>query len=156
MGYIMDLRKLVGHRPLTMTSACCIILNDKNEILLQLRKDNHLYSYPGGSLELNETFEEACIREVKEETGLTVSSLKLFSLSSGDKMHYIYPNNDEVYIAEACFITKHYSGKLKVQEDEVISQDWFSLDNLPTNIFDVNKETLLELKTKIKNLKEIT
>ena len=151
MGYIMDLRKVIGHRPIIMTSACCIILNEKNEVLLQLRKDNNLYSYPGGSLELHETFEEACIREVKEETGLTISSLHLFSLNSGENMHYIYPNNDEVYIAEACFITNDYCGEEKIQEDEVISQNWFSLDSLPDNIFKVNKNTLTKLKLLIEN-----
>ena len=38
MGYIMDLRKVVGHRPLIMT--CAGVINEENQILLQKRKDN--------------------------------------------------------------------------------------------------------------------
>jgi len=40
MGYIMDLRKVVGHRPLFMTCAGVLIINEENQILLQKRKDN--------------------------------------------------------------------------------------------------------------------
>jgi len=38
MGYIMNLRKVVGHRP--MTCAGVLIINEENQILLQKRKDN--------------------------------------------------------------------------------------------------------------------
>ncbi|MER2033447.1 MAG: ADP-ribose pyrophosphatase, partial [Exiguobacterium indicum] len=40
MGYITELRKLVGTRPLVMAGACVIVVNDKQEVLLQLRQDN--------------------------------------------------------------------------------------------------------------------
>ena len=40
MGYIMDLRKVVGHRPLIMTCAGVLIINEENQILLKKRKDN--------------------------------------------------------------------------------------------------------------------
>ena len=33
-GYIMDLRKLVGHRTLMQCAASIIIVNEKNQILL--------------------------------------------------------------------------------------------------------------------------
>ena len=61
MGYIMDLRKIVGHKPLIMASAGVIIINknNPNQILLQKRKDNGLWDYPGGSLEMEDSFESA-------------------------------------------------------------------------------------------------
>ena len=142
MGYIMDLRKIVGHRPLIMTSACAIIMNEKNQILLQKRTDNGLWSYPGGSLELHETFEEACVREVKEETGLILESLQLFKILSGDEMHYIYPNGDEVYIAEALFVTNRFHGEMKIQESEVSEQHFFDMDKIPNEMFGVNKKSI--------------
>lgn len=40
------------------------------------------YTLPGGGLELGETIEEALIREVKEETGITVSSPELLGVKS--------------------------------------------------------------------------
>lgn len=54
MGYILELRKQVGHRPLIMTCAGVLLLNEKRELLLQKRVDNGLWGYPGGSMELGE------------------------------------------------------------------------------------------------------
>lgn len=47
MGYILELRKQVGHRPLIMTCAGVLLLNEKRELLLQKRADNGLWGYPG-------------------------------------------------------------------------------------------------------------
>jgi mutator protein MutT len=52
-----------------------IILNNKGQILLgrRLKKAGYgTYGLPGGHLKENETIEEAVIREIKEETGLTI------------------------------------------------------------------------------------
>lgn len=141
MGYIKNLRKVLGHRPIIMTSACVLVIDQEGRILLQRRKDNGLWAYPGGSLELGESFEECARREVQEETGLNVNSMELFTVESGEMMHYIYPNKDEVYIAEVVFICKDFSGSLKVQE-EVIEQKFFELEKLPENIFSVNREVI--------------
>lgn len=43
MGYILELRKQVGHRPLIMTCAGVLLLNEKSELLLQKRADNGLW-----------------------------------------------------------------------------------------------------------------
>ena len=65
MGYIMDLRAVVGHRPLIMTCAGVLVLNEYNQLLLQKRADNGLWGYPGGSMELGESFEECAARELR-------------------------------------------------------------------------------------------
>ena len=150
MGYIMDLRKQVGHRPLIMTSACVLILNEKNQLLLQKRRDNGTWSYPGGSMEMGETFEECARREAFEETGLCLKDMTFFTNNSGEKMHYIYPNGDEVYIAEVVFLCREYEGRMKVQEDEIIMQSFFELDQLPEPIFSVNKDTIQKLAAYVK------
>jgi ADP-ribose pyrophosphatase YjhB (NUDIX family) len=45
---------------------------------------------PGGGVELDETFEQACLREVKEETGLDVLGLRQARV-------YYRENEQEVY-----------------------------------------------------------
>lgn len=67
-GYIMDFRKLVGHRPLLQVGASVIVEDRQGRILLQLRCDNHCWGYAGGSVELDEVVEEAAKRELFEET----------------------------------------------------------------------------------------
>ena len=44
-GYIMDLRKLVGHRTLIQAAGSVIVVNEKGELLLGRRTDNHLWGY---------------------------------------------------------------------------------------------------------------
>lgn len=80
--YILELRKIVGHRPLLQVGASVIIENKEGKILLQKRKDNHCWGYAGGSVELNENVEDAAKRELFEETGLTANSLELFGVFS--------------------------------------------------------------------------
>ncbi len=78
----MQLRKIVGHAPLLWAGAAVIIENPGGEILLHLRSDNNTWSLPGGAVDLGETLEDTAVREVFEETGLSVSSLNLFKYTS--------------------------------------------------------------------------
>ncbi len=54
-----------------------IVQNKKILVIHRLKYGRDYYVLPGGGVEIDETFEEACIREVKEETGLDVISIKL-------------------------------------------------------------------------------
>lgn len=111
--YIMDLRKIVGHRPLLQVGASVIVEDEKGRILLQKRSDNHYWGYAGGSVELDENVEDAAKRELFEETGLTAERLELFGIFSGKDMHYIYPNGDEVSNIDIVYICRDYTGTLQ-------------------------------------------
>ena len=134
-SYIMDLRKVVGHRPLLQVGASVIVEDDKGRILLQLRSDNNCWGYAGGSVELDEEVEEAAKRELFEETGLIANKLSLFGVFSGKDTHYIYPNGDEVSNIDIVYICKDYSGELRCQEGEVNDLRFFEKDNIPRNLF---------------------
>jgi 8-oxo-dGTP diphosphatase len=53
-------------------SSGCVVINDKDEVLLMLREDFRFWTLPGGGLEPNETWEQAAVRETLEETGYEV------------------------------------------------------------------------------------
>lgn len=133
-NYIMDLRSIVGHRPLLQVGASVIVEDNKGRILLQKRSDNHCWGYAGGSVELDEEVEVAAKRELYEETGLIANSLDMFGIFSGKDTHYIYPNGDEVSNVDIVFICKNYSGKLKRQEDEVEQLKFFDIEEVPKEI----------------------
>ena len=133
-GYIMDLRSVVGHRPLLQVGASVIVVDAENRVLLQLRSDNHCWSYAGGSVELDEVVEDAAKRELFEETGLIAERLELFGVFSGKETHYVYPNGDEVSNVDIVYVCKEYTGTLKCQEGEVEDLRFFSLNEIPENI----------------------
>ncbi len=144
--YILDLRKIVGHRPLLQVGASVIVENSEGKILLQRRKDNHCWGYAGGSVDLDEKVEDAAKRELFEETGLTANSIELFGVFSGKETHYIYPNGDEVSNIDIVYICKDYSGELKEQESEVEELMFFDIKDLPENISPPIKMALEKLK----------
>lgn len=133
-NYIMDLRAVVGHRPLLQVGASVIVVDSDNRVLLQLRSDNHCWGYAGGSVELDEVVEEAAKRELFEETGLIAESLELFGVFSGKDTHYTYPNGDEVSNVDIVYVCKQYSGELKCQDGEVEKLKFFRMDEIPQNI----------------------
>ncbi|AGB79679.1 8-oxo-dGTP diphosphatase MutT [Pseudocitrobacter corydidari] len=68
-----------------------IIRNDAGEIYITQRAaDAHMankWEFPGGKIEAGETAEEAMIRELEEEVGITASEPQLF-----DKLEYAFPD----------------------------------------------------------------
>ncbi len=136
MGYIMDLRKYVGHQTLIQCAASIIIINDKQEILLGKRTDNHKWGYAGGSMEIDESCEECAERELFEETSLIADEMQLFMINSGKRTHYVYPNGDEVCNVEIIYICNHYHGKLHPEKSEIEELKFFPFDQIPENISD--------------------
>lgn len=129
--YIMDLRKVVGRRPLLQVGASVIALNEQGGMLLQLRSDNHCWAYAGGSVELDEEVEAAARREFWEETGLNAGELTLYGVFSGPDTHYVYPNGDEVSCVDIVYVCRDCSGALNPQQGEVEELRFFPPDALP-------------------------
>ena len=134
-SYILDLRKVVGHRPLLQVGASVIVEDEFGRILLQLRNDNHCWGYAGGSVELDEDVEEAAKRELLEETGIIANQLILFGVFSGKDTHYVYPNGDEVSNIDIVYVCKDYCGELRCQPEEVAELRFFEANKIPDNLF---------------------
>ena len=134
MGYILELRKYVGHRPLIQVGASVIVEDLQGRILLQLRADNHCWGTCGGSIEPDERVEDAAKRELFEETGLTAESLTLFGVFSGPELHYVYPNGDEVSNIDIVFLCRSFTGELKPQAEEVEKLRFFAVEEIPENL----------------------
>ncbi len=133
-GYIMDMRKLVGHRTLIQCAASIIIENEKGQILLGRRSDNHCWGYSGGSIEIDERVEDCARRELLEEMGLTAGAIELFMINSGPEVHYIYPNGDEVSNVEIIYICRDWSGEPKAADGELTELRFFDVADIPDEI----------------------
>ena len=147
-NYIMDLRRIVGHRPLLQCAASIIIENDQGEVLLGRRTDNLKWGYSGGSIELGETVEECARRELSEEMGLTAQELEFFMINSGEETHYIYPNGDEVYNVEIVYLCHDWQGIPRPQEEEFSELQFFAVQDIPEDISDPILPVIREYKKK--------
>ncbi len=140
--YIMDLRKIVGHRPLLQVGASVIVINRSGQMLMQQRTDCGCWGYAGGSVELGESVEQAAKRELLEETGLIASKLELLGVYSGEAMQYTYPNGDQVSNVDIVYVCREYSGELHRQEAEVSRLKFIDICDLPEDIFPPNKPAI--------------
>ena len=66
MGYIEELRALVGHRRLILAGASCVVRSRDGKLLLQQRVyPEGRWCFPGGLMELGESVEDTARREVR-------------------------------------------------------------------------------------------
>jgi 8-oxo-dGTP diphosphatase len=109
----------------------CLIKDGK--VLLGKRLNAHgngNWSFPGGHLEMNETWENCAAREVLEETGIKIINPMFVGVTNDifrkEKKHFI-----------TIFMKADYeSGKLKVMEPEKCSVwKWFNWEDLPQPLF---------------------
>lgn len=113
-----------------------MIHNDKEEILIGLRKGSHgsgEWSFPGGHLEFGETIFETARRETLEEVGLEIDDFELISVA--DEMRYI--KTDGKHFLNIGVIGKYKGGTPKVMEpDKCLEWKWCSFENLPKNLLE--------------------
>lgn len=134
MGYIEELREVVGSRPLNLAGVAVAVFNEQEQILLQQRR-NGMWGVPGGGVELGESTEEAGRREVLEETGIKIGTLQLVSVFSGKEFFVKLPNGDEFYPITIAYLCKDITGGLlKADGVESLHVQFFNLNKLPQNI----------------------
>ncbi len=129
MDYVKYIRGLVGHHKIIMNAGAVIIYNEKNEILLQLRGDDHFWGLPGGIMELDELPRETAIREAFEETGYHIE-IDSF-LGDYHNCNKVWPDGDVAHVVCFIYTGKIVGGALMIDGDETLDLKWFSKDNLP-------------------------
>lgn len=127
MDYIHELRKVIGPRKIILNSAGAVIVRE-GKILFQRRTDNGRWGLIGGLLEMNETYEQAALREIREETGLEV---KLDSfLGIFHNHHMVWSNGDEAHVLSAMFTASIVSGEPRI-DAESHELRFFGRDEIP-------------------------
>lgn len=108
-----------------LTNLCMI--TDGQSILVQDRKSEKWpgVTFPGGHIEHGESIISSIIREVKEETGLTVSNLELCGVQN-----WTVPKDQYRYLV-FCYKTSHFSGTIQSSDEgQVFWMDRVDLKNV--------------------------
>jgi 8-oxo-dGTP pyrophosphatase MutT (NUDIX family) len=110
---------------------CSAIIFDEahEKVFLTKRADNGLWCLPGGGVDPGESVEETVIREVQEETGLTVRVLRLIGVYSDPNWLVVYNESDSVQIVALNFEVLITAGKPGLSNE---TSDWgyYSLEEI--------------------------
>ena len=109
-----------------LTNLCLIEDTLTNKVVLQYRSPERYkkwsgYAFPGGHIEEGESLVESVIREVYEETGLTIADPKLVAVKDWE------PDEGGRYIV-FCYKATRFSGQLRSSEEGEVS--WGEKDQL--------------------------
>ena len=104
-----------------LTTLCMITRGD--EILLQnrVKTDWRGYCFPGGHVEPGESIVDSVIREMQEETGLTIHNPKLCGIKQ-------FPIDGGRYLV-LLFKTREFTGELRSSEEGKV--EWIARKDLP-------------------------
>lgn len=121
---------------MTELTVLCLI-SDGDKVLLQnrVKEDWKGYTLPGGHVEPSESFVDAVIREMKEETGLDIKNPKLAGIKQ-------FPIKDGRYIV-FLFKTSEFSGTVASSDEG--QMEWVDINKLSEYETVDDLEELLEV-----------
>ena len=107
----------------TVLTNMCMIYDDDGNVLVQDRRDSDWggITFPGGHVEKGESFTDAVIREVYEETGLTIETPQICGIKQ-------WPEDDGSRYIVLFYKTSNFAGELKSSEEGEVY--WTKLSRL--------------------------
>jgi len=112
----------------------CVVLDARDRLLL-IRRGNEPFkgalALPGGFVDIGETVEAACRRELREETGLQAGALHLVGV-------YSDPQRDpRGHVCSVAFFTR-VGEPTATAADDAATCEWVETNDQPTLAFDHN------------------
>lgn len=112
----------------------------KDEKILLTHENNGTWSLPGGWCDVLESVASNTIKEVKEETGLDVETIKIIAVQDRNK------HNKPIYAYGICkiFVLCNVIGGEFIENIETTEIKYFSLDEIPNNLAEekINNEQI--------------
>ncbi|NMH99931.1 NUDIX domain-containing protein [Pseudonocardia acidicola] len=93
------------------------VLDDAGRLLMIRRTDNNRHALPGGRHELGETMTQTVVREVIEETGITVEVTGLIGIYSNPAHVMAYDDGEVRQEFSICFRARPVSGEPRTSDE---------------------------------------
>ena len=109
-----------------------VLLRFRGKVLLEHRTDSEVWAFIGGALELDETLKAGAVREVKEETGISLQEddLVLFGLYDDPSRIIAYPDGSVLRSVSVAYETELHTEPMLVCSDESRELCFFGPDEL--------------------------
>ncbi|MCX6730701.1 MAG: NUDIX hydrolase [Candidatus Roizmanbacteria bacterium] len=117
------------------------IIKDEKILLVKrgCEPDKGKWATPGGYIGWDESAEDAVVREVKEETGLTVTRVRFFKV-------YTLPSRHPKQVITLAYIVD-VENMTATKGDDADEVKWFELNNLPTPLAFDHEKNIKEVIT---------
>jgi 8-oxo-dGTP pyrophosphatase MutT (NUDIX family) len=129
--YARGIRELIGRRLLLVPGAAAIVHDEAGRVLLERRSDGGLWGPPAGAVDPGETPAQAIVREVLEETGLSVEPTGVVAVLGGPDYRFAYANGDLCEYVTTVFACRVLGGELRPADGESLDLRYFRTDDLP-------------------------
>ncbi len=115
-----------------LPAAFAIVRNGLGQVLLVRRADDGYWELPGGHIEIGESASAAAVREVAEETGVTIKVTGLAGVYSDPGHVLVYPHENKIYQQLAvCFHAFTPARDAQPDHHETTAAAWFDPEQTP-------------------------
>jgi ADP-ribose pyrophosphatase YjhB (NUDIX family) len=128
--YIAALRERIGTKLLLVPTVAVLPVDANGNILLVRQIDSGLWTTIGGTVEPDESPEDAAIREAAEEAGVVVRIGRLLAALGGPEYRLTYSNGDEIASVPIVYEASVESGTARPDGDETSAVAWCNPDEL--------------------------
>ena len=140
----------IGKLGVLRVGASAIIFDESREkVLLTKRTDNGRWCIPGGGMDPGESGDEACVREVYEETGLHVETTRLVGVYTNPGMVVEYADGNVIQPVAISFEAVVTGGEMGLS-DETTDVGYFSVEEMDK--LDLMENHVERIQDAMKNL----
>jgi 8-oxo-dGTP pyrophosphatase MutT (NUDIX family) len=130
--YMTRIRARIGTDLLLTPAAGVALFDDDGRLLLARHVEGGRWGAPGGGVEPEESPRDAAVRELEEEVGLRVDDCDLIGAYGGPEFLVRYASGDLVAYVVILYGSRHATGAIALQADELHEVGWFGQNEAMT------------------------